>query len=81
MNPARCAPAAPAMHKASRSPLLKVPTVRPGAAVGSSSVEALREVGYDGYLTMETGFHSRGIEPDYDARQAYEFLKPLAEGE
>ncbi len=55
----------------------------PGQGVGDwpSLIGALREVGYDGYLTMETGFHSRGIEPDYDARQAYEFLKPLAGGE
>jgi sugar phosphate isomerase/epimerase len=52
----------------------------PGKGVGDwlSLVQALKDVEYDGYLTMETGFHQRGIEPDYDARQAYEFLKPLA---
>jgi sugar phosphate isomerase/epimerase len=52
----------------------------PGQGVGDwpSLIQALKDVGYDGYLTMETGFHQRGIEPDYDARQAYEFLKPLA---
>jgi sugar phosphate isomerase/epimerase len=53
----------------------------PGQGVGDwpSLIRALKEVGYDGYLTMETGFHRRGIEPDYDARLGLEFLKPLTE--
>lgn len=51
----------------------------PGQGRGDwpSIIQALRDVEFDGYLTMETGFHSRGIEPDLDARLGYEFLKPL----
>lgn len=40
-------------------------------------VEALKEVGYKGYLTMEIGFNRRDVEPDQIARQAYEYMKPL----
>ncbi|MGH3088088.1 MAG: sugar phosphate isomerase/epimerase family protein, partial [Rubrobacteraceae bacterium] len=40
-------------------------------------VEALKEVGYEGYLTMEIGFNRRDVEPDQIARQAYEYMKPL----
>ncbi len=43
-------------------------------------VAALKEIGYDGYLTMEIGFHRRDIEPDLVARQAYDYIKPLLEG-
>jgi hypothetical protein len=42
-------------------------------------VDALIEVGFDGFLTMETGFHRRGIEPDRDARVSLEYLRPLVE--
>jgi protein FrlC len=51
----------------------------PGAGRGDfvGLVAALKEIGYDGYLTMEIGFHRRDIEPDKVARQAYEYLKPL----
>lgn len=42
-------------------------------------ISALNEIEFDGYLTMETGFHQRGIEPDLDAKQGLEFLKPLVE--
>ncbi|MEA2401676.1 MAG: hypothetical protein QOK00_2079 [Thermoleophilaceae bacterium] len=53
----------------------------PGEGVGDfpSMIDALIETGFDGYLTMETGFHSRGIEPDQDARACLEYLKPLVE--
>lgn len=53
----------------------------PGQGHGDfeSMVDALIEVGFDGYLTMETGFHRRGIEPDRDARLALEYLRPLVE--
>jgi protein FrlC len=51
----------------------------PGAGRGDFGglVSALREIGYEGYLTMEIGFNRRDVEPDLVARQAYEYLKPL----
>jgi fructoselysine 3-epimerase len=51
----------------------------PGAGRGDfvGLVSALREIGYEGYLTMEIGFNRRDVEPDLVARQAYEYLKPL----
>jgi protein FrlC len=51
----------------------------PGAGRGNfvGLVSALREIGYEGYLTMEIGFNRRDVEPDLVARQAYEYLKPL----
>ena len=42
-------------------------------------VNALKEIGYDGYLAMELGFDRRDIEPDYVARRAYDYLKPLVD--
>jgi fructoselysine 3-epimerase len=51
----------------------------PGQGYGdfSSLIDALLDIGFDGYLTMETGFHQRGIEPDKDARVALEYLRGL----
>lgn len=51
----------------------------PGAGRGDfvSLVSALKEVDFQGYLTMEIGFHRRDIEPDKVARQAFEYMKPL----
>jgi len=40
-------------------------------------VQALKDIGYDGYLAMEIGFDRRDVEPDYVARQAYEYMKQL----
>lgn len=53
----------------------------PGSGIGDfpSLIDALIEVRFDGYLTMETGFHSRGIEPDQDARLGIEYLRPLVQ--
>lgn len=53
----------------------------PGSGVGDfeSLIDALIETRFDGYLTMETGFHRRGIEPDEDARTSIEYLRPLVE--
>jgi fructoselysine 3-epimerase len=51
------------------------PGTGPGDFVGL--VEALHEIGYEGYLAMEIGFNRRNVEPDLVARQAYEYLKPL----
>lgn len=51
----------------------------PGRGVGDfpALIDALLDVKFDGYLTMETGFHRRGIEPDEDARACLEYLRPL----
>jgi sugar phosphate isomerase/epimerase len=53
----------------------------PGAGYGDfpSMIDALLDIGFDGYLTMETGFHQRGIEPDRDARLGLEYLRTLIE--
>jgi fructoselysine 3-epimerase len=53
----------------------------PGSGVGDfeSLIDALIDIEFDGYLTMETGFHRRGIEPDEDARTSIEYLRPLVE--
>jgi protein FrlC len=42
-------------------------------------VDALNEIGYEGYLSMEIGFNRRDVEADQVARQAYEYTKPLLE--
>lgn len=42
-------------------------------------IDALHETGFDGYLSMECGFHKRGIEPDWVARISLEYLKPLVD--
>lgn len=51
----------------------------PGAGRGDfvSTIAALKEIGFSGYVTMEIGFTRRDIEPDAAARQAYEYIKPL----
>jgi fructoselysine 3-epimerase len=53
----------------------------PGKGRGDfpAMMDALIDVGFDGYLTMETGFHERGIEPDLDARECLEYLRPLVD--
>jgi fructoselysine 3-epimerase len=40
-------------------------------------VAALKEIDFQGYLTMEIGFNTRSVEPDKVARQAYEYIKPM----
>lgn len=40
-------------------------------------IEALNDVGYDGWLAMEIGFNDPTVEPDQIARQAYDYIKPL----
>lgn len=51
----------------------------PGSGVVDyvSLIEALKTVGYDGYLTMEIGFNRRAVEPDDLARRALNYLRPL----
>ena len=40
-------------------------------------IAALKEVNFDGYLTMEISFNRRNVEPDQVARQAFEYMKSL----
>jgi protein FrlC len=37
--------------------------------------KALKAINYDGYLTMEVGFHTRQAEPDWYARTSIEYVK------
>jgi protein FrlC len=43
-------------------------------------VQALEDIGYDGFLSMEIGFNYRNAQPDKFAREAYEYMKPLISG-
>jgi sugar phosphate isomerase/epimerase len=51
----------------------------PGQGRGDfvSLVAALKEIDYQGYLTMEIAFNRRDVEPDKMAREAFEYMKPL----
>jgi fructoselysine 3-epimerase len=40
-------------------------------------VQALTDIGYDGFLSMEIGFNYRNAQPDKFAREAYEYMKSL----
>lgn len=40
-------------------------------------MEALKEIEFDGFATLEIGFDHRGVEPDWFAKEAFRFLKPL----
>lgn len=40
-------------------------------------IQALRDVGYDGYLAMEIGFNRRSVEPDDMARRALSYVKSI----
>jgi protein FrlC len=40
-------------------------------------IDALKAIGYDGFLSMEIGFNRRDVEPDKIARDAYAYVKPL----
>ena len=46
-----------------------------GAVDWMSFMQALKDVNYEGHVTMEIGFNTRAAEPDRYARQAIEFLK------
>ena len=43
----------------------------------ASLIESLRDIEFDGYLTMEIGFSRRNVEPDDMARRAYDYVKAL----
>ena len=51
----------------------------PGSGVVdyASLIESLRDIEFDGYLTMEIGFSRRNVEPDDMARRAYDYVKAL----
>jgi protein FrlC len=40
-------------------------------------MQALEDVGYQGYVTMEIGFNSRYIDPDALARRSLTYLKSV----
>ncbi len=40
-------------------------------------MQALKDIKFDGYVTMEIGFDRRDVEPDWFAREAFTYLKPL----
>jgi len=40
-------------------------------------IEALRNIGYEGYLTMEIGLGGRGIDPNAFAKEAYDYMKSI----
>lgn len=41
----------------------------------ASVLQALRDIGYQGYLTAEVGFHTRQAEPDWYAKQTISYLR------
>ncbi|EIJ78113.1 Sugar phosphate isomerase/epimerase [Bacillus methanolicus PB1] len=49
----------------------------PGQGRGDfdSVLRALKEINYDGYLSMEVGFHTRQSEPDWYAKTSIEYLR------
>ena len=51
----------------------------PGSGVVDyvSLIQALRDIGYDGYLAMEIGFNRRNVEPDEMARRALAYVKSI----
>jgi fructoselysine 3-epimerase len=59
--------------------LSDIDRLAPGKGRGDFTglIQALREVGYDGWLSMEIGFNRRDVEPDRVARDAFDFIKPL----
>jgi protein FrlC len=48
-----------------------------GAVDWRGVMQALKDVGFDGHLTMEIGFNTRRAEPDRYARSALTYLKAL----
>jgi protein FrlC len=44
-------------------------------------VQALRNVGYAGYLTMEIGFNRRAVDPDSVARSAHDYVRSVLQAQ
>lgn len=40
-------------------------------------MQTLKDINFGGYVTMEIGFDRRDVEPDWFAREAYQYLLPL----
>jgi protein FrlC len=59
--------------------LSDVDRLAPGQGRGDfvGLIEALNDIGYNGWLSMEIGFNRRDVEPDKVARDAYQYIKPL----
>jgi protein FrlC len=53
----------------------------PGQGIGDfpGLIKALRETGFDGYLSMECGWTRRGLSPDWVARTSLEYTQPLVD--
>lgn len=53
----------------------------PGKGIGDfpGLIDALRQTGFDGYLSMECGWTKRGLSPDWVARTSLEYTKPLVD--
>jgi protein FrlC len=52
----------------------------PGPIDWQGLLQALKDSGYDGYVTMEYGFASRAADPDDQARRGLEYLKRVEAG-
>lgn len=48
-----------------------------GSCNFESVLRALKEIDYQGYLSMEVGFDSRSVDPDWYARESIAYLKDL----
>ena len=48
-----------------------------GAVVWISVMQAVKECGFAGHLTMEIGFNARSVDPDAIARRALHYLKTI----
>jgi protein FrlC len=44
-------------------------------------IQALRDIDYDGYLTLEIGFNRRNVDPDSMARAAFRYLRSVLEAD
>lgn len=49
----------------------------PGAVDWLAVLQALKEIDYQGYVTMEIGFNTRSVDPDSYARRALQYLKGI----
>jgi protein FrlC len=61
--------------------LSDVDRLAPGQGRGDfvGLIQALKDTGYDGFLSMEIGFNRRDVEADKVARDAFNYIKPLLE--
>mgnify|MGYP001268928928 FL=1 len=59
--------------------LSDVDRLPPGRGNGNFTavLQALKEIGYKGYLSMEVGFHTRKADPDWYAAESIRYLKRI----